>query len=187
MRRKILVLMAVFIGFCSLIYLYTFLHEGGHALVAMLGGGKVEEFVLGVNAHVRVSGTAFTPFWEALFHAAGVLLPVIILLMALLFYRPQIKKGFYHVFYIAIWLCITGSLWAWVVIPLVTLFATGPAYDDTIKFLRVTGFHPLIVASAAILMMGMLFLLAKKKGLFKKTGELMRSWKETRREGEGGA
>jgi len=32
-----------------LLYFYTLLHEGGHALVAIMCGGKVDEIVLGIN------------------------------------------------------------------------------------------------------------------------------------------
>lgn len=177
MRMKSKSLIAFLVSYYLLVYFYTFLHEGGHAIVALLWGGKVVKFVLGVNAYVRTAGSAFTPFSEALFHAAGVLFPVIFLLLALVFYRPQVKKPFYHLFYAELWLCITVSLWAWVIIPLVTLFAAGPAHDDTIKFLRVTGLHPLIVTAAAILIMGVLTLLAKNKGLFKKGKDLLLSWK----------
>ena len=50
------------------IYLYTFLHEGGHALVGIIYGGKIDRFVLGFDAHVTIHGAKFTQLGESLFN-----------------------------------------------------------------------------------------------------------------------
>ncbi|MFP4468469.1 MAG: M50 family metallopeptidase [Bacteroidales bacterium] len=149
-------------GAVALVYVYTFLHEGGHALVAMLYGGSIEKFVLGLDAHVRTSGAAFTPFGAALFHAAGAFLPLMILVIALAMYKDDHKSTHYHFFYGLFSLGIIGSMLAWVVIPLVALFSEPPAGDDVTKFLRTTGIQPLAVTFViALLLAVMLFWIVK--------------------------
>lgn len=63
--------------FFLLAYLYTLLHEGGHALVGIIYGGRIDSFVLGFNAHVAIREANFTQIGESLFNSAGVLLPAI--------------------------------------------------------------------------------------------------------------
>lgn len=155
-----------------LLYFYTLLHEGGHALVAIICGGKVDKFILGLNAHVQTSGATFTIFSEALFNSMGVLLPVIFLIIALVIYKPKNKYTFYHIFYGFISLSITCSLLAWVIVPFMTLFTLPPAGDDVTKFLNITGLHPLTVTLAALLIIVALVFFIYKRGLFGKIKEI---------------
>ncbi|HWQ76074.1 MAG TPA: M50 family metallopeptidase, partial [Syntrophomonas sp.] len=66
--------------------LYTLLHEGGHALVILAHGGKIDKFSLGLNAHVSSHGGEFTVFGTALNYIAGMLLPIIIGAIAISLY-----------------------------------------------------------------------------------------------------
>jgi len=50
--KRIKYILGLLLTGLGLIYLYTFLHEGGHALVALMYGGTVENMVLGFNAHI---------------------------------------------------------------------------------------------------------------------------------------
>ncbi|MFO7998839.1 MAG: M50 family metallopeptidase [Bacteroidales bacterium] len=160
--RKVRAIGIIAAGAVALLYLYTFLHEGGHALVAMLYGGSIEKFALGLDAHVRTSGAAFTPFGAALFQAAGAFLPLMILVIALAMYKNDHKSTHYHFFYGLFSLGIIGSMLAWIVIPVVALFSEPPAGDDVTKFLRTTGIHPLAVTLViAVLLAVILFWIVK--------------------------
>jgi len=156
-----------------LLYLYTFLHEGGHALVAIMCGGKICKFVLGLNAHVETTGASFTLFSEALFISMGVLLPVIFLIIVLAIYKPQIEYTFYHIFYGILSLSITSSLLAWVIIPFIALFTLPPTGDDVTRFLDITDLYPLTVLFTAVLIIVALVFLIYKKGLIGKLKEII--------------
>src|SRR5690349_9034665 len=59
---------------------YTFLHEGGHAVVGLLMGGTVTAFnlnFLNLSAHVGIEGD-FTTFQNCVISLAGVSLPLLI-------------------------------------------------------------------------------------------------------------
>lgn len=176
--RKILILLTA--GVVNL-YFYTLLHEGGHALVALACGGKVEQFVLGFNAHVRTSGTAFTPLTASISAAAGVMLPVLFLLVALLFYKPGKKNEYYHLFYGITSIGITSSLLAWVFIPLLALFGKAVEGDDATGFLIHSGFHPLVLVVSALLIITLLLMMIHKKGILRKLWDLFRSYRAAAR------
>lgn len=63
-----------------MVYLYTFLHEGGHALVILLSGNAITAFNLNffdLSAHVEMTGQ-FPPAGAALNYLAGVALPLLL-------------------------------------------------------------------------------------------------------------
>lgn len=132
------------------IYLYTFLHEGGHALVGIIYGGKIDRFVLGFDAHVTIHGAKFTQLGESLFNLAGTLLPVICLVVALILYNRNIKNLVYHFIYAESTIMIIGSLIAWIAIPVISLFTAPPSYDDVSKFMEVSDLNPLLISFTAI-------------------------------------
>lgn len=162
---------ATLLVFLFLVYFYTLLHEGGHALVGIMYGGRLDSFVLGFNAHVRINGANFTQIGESLFNAAGVLLPAIFLAVALIFYNRKVKNIIYHYIYAIISIMILGSFLAWVSIPVISLFATPPAGDDVSKFIKVSGLNPLLISFTALLLMLLLALITYKKGLYSKIKE----------------
>ncbi|HHW01000.1 MAG TPA: hypothetical protein GXX36_15810 [Clostridiaceae bacterium] len=166
--------------FFLLVYLYTLLHEGGHALVGIIYGGRINNFVLGFDAHVAVSGANFTQIGESLFNAAGVLLPAICLAVALIFYNRNVKSIIYHYLYAICSIMITGSFFAWVAIPVISLFTTLPAGDDVSKFLNVSGLNPLLISLIAFLLMFLLVLVACKKGLYSKIKENLSALSQVR-------
>jgi len=164
-----------------LIYLYTLLHEGGHALVGIIYGGRVDNFVLGFDAHVAVSGANFTHIGESLFNAAGLLLPVICLAVALIFYNRNIKSVIYHILYAAISIMIIGSFFAWVIIPIMSLFTAPPAGDDVSNFMKVSGLNPILISLIALLLMFLLVLISYKKGLYSKIKEILNTLAQVKR------
>jgi hypothetical protein len=162
-----------------MVYLYTLLHEGGHALVGILYGGKVNRFVLGLNAHVSISDAVYSQVGKALQNVAGLLLPLLFLIIALVVYQTKCKNALYHIFYGALWLSFSCSLLAWVIIPFMALFATPPMGDDITNLLMNTSLHPLAVSLAALLLIAGLALLAFKRGLLCKIAEIFRALFQT--------
>lgn len=67
MARK---LGALFGSIFLLLPFYVLLHEGGHALVALLCGARVTEFSL-LGAHMSYEGGAFTPLTLSLLLSPG--------------------------------------------------------------------------------------------------------------------
>lgn len=87
--RKVKYIISVSISMVLFLFIYIFLHEGGHAIVGLACGGKIIEFVLGFKAHVAIAGAEYSTISESLLNAAGVLMPVSIAAIALLFYRSS--------------------------------------------------------------------------------------------------
>jgi hypothetical protein len=167
MKKVKLVLLIKLIGFLILL-LYAFLHESGHALVGLILGGTIEKFVIfSLNPYVRISGIAWTNASEALNNVAGVLLPLIVLLIALAFYRSRVENKYYHFFYALTCIGFCSSLIAWIMIPFVALFASPPAADDATKFIYTTGFPPMLVALAAFLILSGLIYIVVKRNVFR--------------------
>ncbi len=126
---------------------YSAVHEAGHALVAVANGARVDRFVVGPDAHVAWSGGSFSATATSLSHAAGVLLPVLLLAVALVVYRPQTRSDVYHALSFVLTACTIGSLLAWVVIPVVAAVGTPPPNDDVTRFLESSGMPPLVLCA----------------------------------------
>ena len=94
MIKKSLLFVGILFSSISLVFFYTLLHEGGHAITAILYGGKVDKLVLGLNAHVTYSGVNHTRYSEILNNAVGAVLPVLFLIIALFIYHTQIKNSY---------------------------------------------------------------------------------------------
>jgi len=165
------------------VYLYVFLHEAGHALVAIIYGNTIDSFVVfGRWPHVSLGYPYhFTTFGWGVFFAGGALLPIIITTIAICFYSPKVKHGWYHEFFR--WVSdilpfVTLIVWAG--FPIVSLFAEPPQWEDVTRFMAVTGIHPLLVAVGTIAIVGAFWLLARKKGIYVKWRELKGNQKDSR-------
>jgi hypothetical protein len=148
-RLKVLVFLfaAVFIAF-----LYTFLHESGHALVGVLAGGTVDAFNVSfwnLDAHVAVSGS-LTLAQTVANNLAGAALPLLVWLGFILLvpkranFAIECMKVFGSVMFLS-------TLLAWVFLPI--RFLAGPVPgDDVTNFLNNSGVYPLWVTFAALLL-----------------------------------
>lgn len=131
------------------IVVYSAVHEAGHALVAVANGAQVDRFVVGPNAHVAWSGGSFSAAATSLSHAAGALLPTLLLVVALAAYRSRARSDVYHTLYAVLTACTIGSLLAWVVIPVVAAVGTPPPGDDVTRLLESSGMPPLALGGIA--------------------------------------
>lgn len=154
---------ALFGSILLLLPLYVLLHEGGHALVALLCGARVTEFSL-LGARMRYEGGAFTPFTLSLFHLGVVLLPVVTEVLCLLVHRPRAGAIFGSVASFLALLISAGPLCAWIIVPVLSLSGRAPQGDDAAKFLASSGLSPwAVLAGAALLLAGCLWLAWKRR------------------------
>lgn len=70
-------------------FLYILLHELGHTLVAIACGAKITDFSI-MRAKMSYVGGDFNQIMESLFNVAGMLLPVLVCLMFILFFNRKI-------------------------------------------------------------------------------------------------
>lgn len=174
MRNKIVQAAIVLITSILILYFYTLLHEGGHALAGLISNGRVDKMVLGLNARVYIEGARFTPFTESLFSLSGVLMPVLFLMISLAFYSHKIKNSIVQISYILFYTSVSGSLLAWLFVPLLSLFTSIPVNDDITKFLNISGLHPIILSSVTIVLFSFLLYVGYRKGLFSKIQEMIK-------------
>jgi hypothetical protein len=135
------------------VLLFTFFHEGGHALVGLLFGARLTSFnvdFIGMSAHVGLDAS-FTPLQQSLVSLAGFGLPLL-LVMILLLGTPRWGDALLEWVKVLTGGMTISSLLAWVVLPWVYL-AGGRPGDDSITFLIVTGLYPPIVSGGAALVM----------------------------------
>ena len=129
---------------------YIILHEGGHALVAVLCGARITEFSL-IGAYMSYDGGVFSPAMYSLFHCAGMLLPVMAAIIYMLAYRAS-GGLFCRIFSFVFLLLPFGSILSWVFVPILYMAGCAPQSDDVTKFIISSGFEPWVVATVAVLL-----------------------------------
>jgi hypothetical protein len=147
-----------------LLPLYIIAHEFGHALIALLCSARITQFNI-LHAYISYEGGSFTSFTSSLLNAAGMLLPVLLSAVFMLFYRREKESVFYRVFSFFLAVMPAFSILAWVIVPITYLAGSAPAGDDVTQFLDHSGFSPLLVLFAALLLFAACVALALKKGI----------------------
>ena len=156
-------LVSLFVSLILMFPAYILLHEGGHALAAISCGARITEFSI-LGAYMRYEGGRFTAVTLSLFHAAGMLLPVILAVVYMLAYRSGSRSVFYRIFSFFVLLMPVGSILGWVVVPVLCLLGEAPGTDDAAKFIESSGLSPWIVlGGAALLFAGCLLLAWREK------------------------
>ena len=155
-------LLSLFASILLMLPIYILLHEGGHALIAVLCGARITEFSL-LGAYMRYEGGIFTTITLSLFHIAGMLLPVLVSILFMLAYQNHIKSIFYRIFSFLSLLLPIGSILAWVSVPLLALFVRAPQEDDAAKFIDSSGLSPWVVFLGATILFACCILIAWKK------------------------
>jgi hypothetical protein len=164
MNRKVFFVLAVIFTAFITTLIYVTLHELGHSLVAAACGAHITEFSL-IKARMSYAGASFTQMTEALFNAAGAILPLLAAAVSLFFYRRNTPGAVYHIAYLFFTLISTASVLAWVIIPTAALFSQSPTGDDVTKFLLSSGLPPLVVAAGALLIILLMLVWIFYKGL----------------------
>ena len=149
-------------------FVYTFLHEGGHALAGVLFGQSLTEFdvnFLALRAHVGLAGGALTPGQQAVQSAAGASLPLIVWV---LFISLAPRKGSFtlEILKLVSSMAVINSLLAWIALPVLFLVEKAPP-DDVTNFLLSSRMPALLLTLAALILYigGWRLFLAKIDGL----------------------
>jgi hypothetical protein len=180
LNQKLKTILCVLLFLPACILLYTLAHESGHALVLLAYGGVIDNFSLGLNAHVSAHGVNFTPFGEALNCVAGMLFPTILGAIALCFYQPNVQFAGYHIGYLCASISLVSSTITWIILPIISLFAPLPLGDDVTEFLDVVGINPLFVSLGACLLIAAFVFLLMKKGLLKRAIEMFHALRKNK-------
>lgn len=140
-RICLLLLCTLFVTF-----IFTALHEGGHALAAVICGGTVSLIdvnIFNFSPHVTYHGV-FAPGQEALIAISGWALPLLSLLLFLILSRSGDEPLLLMIRWIG-GLSVLGSTLPWVALPLIYMGGGRPG-DDVTRFLISSGLPPLPVA-----------------------------------------
>ena len=172
-------LLSILLSFPATVVIYIILHESGHSLVALIAGSSITEFSI-LHAHVSYSGGRYSDFMIMLREAGGSLLPLFVSLICMIMYREKINGTIIHMLYILICFMPAGSLWVWVIIPVLYVRDIAPAGDDVTKFLDVFSWyaHPAFVSIAALTLFFGCMILTVSKGIFQSSLSLFRDPEE---------
>lgn len=168
----LLPLVLVFILLANgLVLLYFFLHEAGHALVVLLFRGKLTAFKVGFfDSHYSYQGQ-FSAFQNGIRTSAGVLFPVLVWLVCLVWMPRRIAPMWSALRMIAAWI-VLGSLLPWVIKPLLTMFgyqSRAPFGDDILGFLEATHWNGVLVSLISLLLLGLLLLVFQSRAGFRES------------------
>ena len=155
-------LLSLFASILIAVPLYILLHEGGHGLVEVLCGARITDFSI-LGAYMRYEGGVFSPLALSLFHAAGMLLPVLLSVVYMLAYRTERTGVFYRIFSFVSLLIPVGSLLAWVIVPVLYMAGQVPPDDDVTKLISSSGLSPWIVLLGAIALFAVCLSIAWRK------------------------
>ncbi len=173
MNLKVKIILSLFISLILVIPIYILLHEGGHSLIAVLCGAKITKFSI-LGAYMSYEGGSFTPITLSLSNAAGMLLPVLTAVVYMLTYRNQAASILYRIFSFLFVLVPTGSILAWVLVPVLYLAGWAPPNDDVTKFINHSGLSPWMVLFAAIILFACCLFIAWKKKIIQRYWETVR-------------
>jgi hypothetical protein len=145
-NHSIRLLLPLMLAMLALLFYYTLVHEGGHALAGIAAGGQLQQINLNFfqGPHVNLSGS-FTQGQDALKSIAGPLLPVV-LLIALLAVTPRRASWMVECLKFLSTVLVSGSLLPGIVIPWLFLAGRAPLGDDITSFLELSKISPPLVS-----------------------------------------
>jgi hypothetical protein len=147
-----IVLLILFVA-VFVFFLYTFLHEAGHAITGWLFGQSLTEFDASfwdLSAHVGLSGGSLTQMQLAIRSAAGMLLPLVVWAI---FISLVPRKGSFilETLKLLSTMVVVNTLLAWIVLPILFLFGRAPS-DDVTNFLNYSHMPPLLLSFTALVL-----------------------------------
>lgn len=171
MNVKIKIFLYLLASACVIVPLYILCHEGGHALVALLCGARITNFSI-IGAFVSSEGGNYNVVTRGLLHSAGMLMPVLISIIYMSFYKREKASAFYRLCSFLFVMGFSMPVAVWILVPVLYLMGKAPVGDDVTQFLDATGMQPaLLMAAAAVLLAGSI-LLAWHRGI------ISNYWKE---------
>ena len=168
MNKKYKPLLCTVVSTTLLIVLYILFHELGHLIVMLSAGEVIDDFSI-LGAHVSGHGGEYTFVSDLWLNANGAVLPLIVSLVYLLFYKKERNNTFYRMFSFFTGIIPISTILAWVIIPFLYLNGTAPLNDDCTKFLMSFSqiANPLFVSAAALVLIVLGSILFIKKGVLR--------------------
>ena len=168
MNKKTKLTLCTVVSAILVVVLYILFHETGHLIVMLSAGEVIDDFSI-LGAHVSGHGGEYTFVSSLWLNVNGAILPLIVSLVYLLFYKKDRNNTFYRMFSFFTGLVPISSLLAWVIIPFVYLNGTAPPSDDCTKFLMSFSqiANPLFVSAAALVIVVLGSILFIKKGVLR--------------------
>lgn len=149
-------------------FLYTFLHEAGHALAGLFFGQSLTEFDISFwdfSAHVGIAGGELTQSQLAIRSAAGAILPLLtwLVFMVIVPRHTSFSMGALKLIGSMV---VVNTVLPWIILPVWFLLGTAPP-DDVTHFLRYSQIHPLLLTFTALMIYigGWALFLSKINGL----------------------
>jgi len=148
MQKTLKKVIAIVIISFVIVFIYTFFHEAGHALAAILSGGRITSFdvnFLTGNPHIRYSGVTRIGA-QAFIAIAGPLFPFVLWLVSLGWMRRVRHNITTRMVFLMVSIQALATLLANAVLPLLHMQGVALGGEDVVKFLTLAGIHPLIVS-----------------------------------------
>jgi hypothetical protein len=151
------------------LFMYTFLHEAGHAIVGFALGQSVTEFninFLDLSAHVNMAGGQLSQSQLAVQAMAGVTLPLLVWVIFISLV-PRTASFTLESIKLVSSLAVLNTLLAWILIPIFDLFGNAPSSDDVTQVLRFSQIPSLLLSCIALMMYiaGWIYFLSRINGL----------------------
>lgn len=146
-------ILVVFFVILFVFFLYTFLHEAGHAIVGWFFGESLTEFNVNFwdfSAHVGMVGGELTESQRTVLSAAGAALPLFIW-MIFISLIPRKASFILESLKLISSMAVVNTLLAWIVLPILFMFGKAPS-DDVINFLRYSQMPPLLLTCTAVVL-----------------------------------
>ena len=175
MQHKLKLLgLVILLGIFTLI-LYIILHELGHCIVAVACGAKITEFSI-LTAHMTYIGGNFTDLEAMWLHANGILFPLIISYVYMIFYQKECANSLYRILSYFVGILPVFSLFAWVFIPILILNGNTLSGDDCAKFLDIFSlkYSPVLVIVSAVVLIVLGLILMIRKNIIKNFVDVMK-------------
>jgi hypothetical protein len=134
-------------------FLYTFLHEAGHAITGLFFGQSLIEFSMhfwDLSAHVSMVGGELTQAQLATQSVAGAALPLLswVIFISLL---PRKASFTLEILKLISSMAVINTLLAWIILPVLFLFGNAPS-DDVTHFLHYSQMPPLFLMCVALVL-----------------------------------
>ena len=134
-------------------FLYTFLHEAGHAITGLLFGQSLIEFSMhfwDLSAHVSMVGGELTQAQLAIQSVAGAALPLLswVIFISLL---PRKASFTLEILKLISSMAVINTLLAWIILPALFLLGKAPS-DDVTHFLHYSQIPPLFLMCVALVL-----------------------------------
>ena len=146
----LLLVLALFVALFTF-FMYTFLHESGHAIAGVLFGQSLTEFDVSfwdLSAHVGMVGGALTEPQLAVQAVAGAGLPLLVWAVFLSLV-PRKASFTLETLKLLSSMAVVNTLLPWIILPILFFLGKAPS-DDVTNFLRHSQMPPLLLTALAV-------------------------------------